>query len=190
VKCDTVKIYKKNKLVFGFENRKYVKHLFNSVFNNNSSLSRGSGIQAGGLSSNVKSYSNQSFIPIICYEVMFGDYLSKFLNKNSRIIVQISEDGWSSYKVSKRQCLQFSRLRAIEVRKDLVRSSNCGHTAYINSLGDIEASLLGSKSGVLCRNLTSNKYTTFYSKNSDFIGIVFVFFTILILINLFVNKKY
>jgi len=78
--------------------------------------------------------------PAICYESIYGEFLSEYIKKGSNLIVIITNDGWWGNTPGHQQHLAYARLRAIETRKWVVRSANTGISAFVNPLGDIEQS--------------------------------------------------
>ena len=79
---------------------------------------------------------NLKFIPLICYEIIY----SGKININSEyfdFILNISEDGWFGDSVGPIQHFSHSIFRSIEEGKYLVRSTNNGISAFLNSKGQI-----------------------------------------------------
>jgi apolipoprotein N-acyltransferase len=80
------------------------------------------------------------FIPLICYEVLSGEYVRNFGNyEKVDFIVNVTNDRWFGDDSKESwQHLQLSIFRAIENRKALVRSTNSGISAYIEPTGRIK----------------------------------------------------
>ncbi|MEO8412619.1 MAG: apolipoprotein N-acyltransferase [Ginsengibacter sp.] len=75
--------------------------------------------------------------PIICYESIYGEYVSQYVHKGANLLTIMTNDGWWGNTPGYRQHLDYARLRAIETRKWIVRSANTGISAVINSNGDV-----------------------------------------------------
>src|SRR5699024_3923582 len=75
--------------------------------------------------------------PVICYESIWGNYVSDYINKGAQFIAIITNDGWWGNTSGKDQHLQYAKLRAIETRRWVARSANTGISAFINQKGDI-----------------------------------------------------
>ncbi len=120
--------------------------------------------------------------PIICYESVFGEYVSKFFRKNADFIVIITNDGWWGFSQGHKQHLYYARLRAIENRKYIARSANTGVSCVINEKGEIISSLPYGKEGVLSHKIFLNRKKTFYIKNGDLFFKASFFTCILILV--------
>ncbi|MCD6366402.1 MAG: apolipoprotein N-acyltransferase, partial [Bacteroidales bacterium] len=119
---------------------------------------------------------------IICYESIYGEFVSRFVRNGAELIFVITNDGWWENTPGYRQHLSFSCLRAIETRRDIVRSANTGISAIINQRGDIL-----QKTGWWVRTafrgtVNTNKKITFYVAFGDYIGRIAAFFSILLLL--------
>ncbi|MDQ2864585.1 MAG: apolipoprotein N-acyltransferase, partial [Bacteroidota bacterium] len=75
--------------------------------------------------------------PIICYESIYGEYVSQYVQKGANLLTVMTNDGWWGNTPGYRQHLDYARLRAIETRKWVARSANTGISAVINSNGDV-----------------------------------------------------
>ena len=73
----------------------------------------------------------------ICYEDAFQARVLSTLPK-STVLVNISEDAWFGDSFAPWQRLQIAQIRALEVGRPLVRSSNNGLSALIDHKGNIE----------------------------------------------------
>ncbi|MCS7204862.1 MAG: hypothetical protein NZ853_04130 [Leptospiraceae bacterium] len=78
------------------------------------------------------------FMPLICYEVIQPDYVLEFF-RNSRssidFIVNITQDKWYGKTIQSYQHLELARIRSIEFRKSLVRSTNSGVSTSVDPIG-------------------------------------------------------
>ena len=91
---------------------------------------------------------NFNFIPLICYEIIYsGKVTSKF--NNTDFIINISEDGWFGNAIGPHQHFFHSIFRAIEEGKNIIRSTNNGTSAYIDSNGIVIANLRSTQKGVI-----------------------------------------
>lgn len=75
--------------------------------------------------------------PIICYESIYGEYITDYVKKGANLLTIMTNDGWWANTAGHKQHLNYARLRAIETRKWVARSANTGISAVINSNGDI-----------------------------------------------------
>ena len=74
------------------------------------------------------------FAPTICYEILKTDYVRKMYEKDAQIFLNLSNDSWFG-KIEPHQHLLLARMRAIEFRRPIIRSTNTGITALIDMNG-------------------------------------------------------
>ncbi len=108
--------------------------------------------------------------PVICYESIYGDFLSTYIRNGANLIFIITNDGWWDNSPGHRQHLQYARLRAIENRRSIARSANTGISCYINQRGDLLDCTAYWEDAVLSRTINANEKLTFYSRFGDYIG--------------------
>ena len=125
--------------------------------------------------------------PVICYESVFGEWVSRYVQKGANMIFVITNDGWWGNTPGYKQHLHYSQLRAIETRRSVVRSANTGISAFIDQRGNILKQSQWWKRDVLVAGVNTNSKITFYVKHGDFLGRIFSFFTVLLLLTLGVN---
>lgn len=177
----TPQFYHKTKLVPLFERVPFDKYL---SFLKDYSLEIG-GYQGTYSSRNDTDYflsDSTTVIPIVCFESIFGDYCAQRVPEIPGFICMITNDGWWKTTPGYKHHFNFSRLRAIETRRDYIRVANNGISAYINSKGTIVAKTSWWHKTVLTGELNLMKERTFYSQHGDFIGRVCLFMATLLLI--------
>ncbi len=116
--------------------------------------------------------------PLICYESVYGEYVSQFVSLGADFLCVITNDGWWGDTPGYKQHLTFSQLRAIENRRSLARSANTGISCFINQKGEIIDRLNWDEKGVLIQKINKNDSITFYTKYGDIIGRISVFLLI------------
>ncbi|MDN3517357.1 apolipoprotein N-acyltransferase [Aquisalimonas lutea] len=72
----------------------------------------------------------------ICYEVIFPRLMATALPE-ATYLVNVSNDGWFGRTIGPHQHLQMARMRAMEFRRPLLRSTNTGITAAVDERGRI-----------------------------------------------------
>jgi len=75
--------------------------------------------------------------PAICYESIYGEYMSKYIKNGANIICIITNDGWWGNTPGYRQHMNYARLRAIETRTWVARSANTGISCFIDPYGTV-----------------------------------------------------
>ena len=131
-------------------------------------------------------YGKYKVAPLICYESVFGDYVTDFVRNGANMIFVITNDGWWGDTPGHRQHFEMSKLRAIENRRSVARSANTGVSGFINQRGDVvESSNYWEPIG-LRNTLNVNDEMTFYSRHGDYIYRVASFIALLVLCFTFV----
>ena len=172
-------IYHKTKLVPGVE-----KIPFPVLLNNFSNLSVDLGGISGSLGSdndiNLFQTTKDKILPLICYESIYGDIISQ---KNPDFLCVITNDGWWKNTAGYKQHFQYSRLRAIEHRKYVVRSANTGISGLIDNRGNVIHQTNWDEKTAFTGYINYAKSRTFYNIYGDYIGriSIFVFITFLII---------
>lgn len=120
--------------------------------------------------------------PIICYESVFGEYITEFISNGANLIAIITNDGWWKDSPGYRQHMHYARVRAIETRRNIVRSANTGISGFIDSKGKITKQTNWWEPDVIEAKVKLSDEITFYVKSGDFIGRLFSFFCALLLL--------
>lgn len=109
------------------------------------------------------------FAALICYEVMFPDYVRKYVGQGCDYIVNLTNDRWYGTRQQPMQHQGMTVLRAIENRKPILRSTNSGISAFIDARGVIAPGMQTGTMGkcFLRGNLYPRKGRTFYSRHGD-----------------------
>jgi apolipoprotein N-acyltransferase len=77
----------------------------------------------------------------ICYESVFPNFVRKFAADGAEVLFNLSNDGWFSKSAAREQHLRIVRMRAAENRRWILRATNDGITATIDSAGRLRGSL-------------------------------------------------
>lgn len=120
--------------------------------------------------------------PVICYESIFGQYVTDYIKEKSNLIAIITNDAWWGNTPGHKQHLAYARLRAIETRKSIARSANTGISAFINQRGDVEQATKYWKKTVIRGNVQLNPEITFYVRYGDYLGRFALIVAILLLL--------
>lgn len=99
----------------------------------------------------------------ICYEMSFGEELAKNLPQ-ARYLLTVSNDGWFAHTFEPAQQLQEVEMRALELGREIGRSTNTGYTAIIDIKGNIKQSIPPYKQGVLIGDIQPYQGQTFFAK--------------------------
>ena len=165
-------IYHKSKLVVGVENMPFksvLKPLLGDV------LLNFGGTVASRVTQKkraVFSHTNSKLkaAPIICWESIFGEFVTGYVNEGATFLAVISNDAWWGETPGHKQLLSYTRLRAIETRRDIARSANTGISSIINAKGEIINQTSYNTKTTLSGKLSSRSNLTFYVRFGDIIA--------------------
>jgi apolipoprotein N-acyltransferase len=122
------------------------------------------------------------FASLVCYESIYGEYVSQFVQKGAQILFVITNDGWWRDSPGYKQHFDFARLRAVETRRSIARSANTGISGFINQRGDVIQHSNWDEQTALKQDLNRNTKQTAYVKYGDFLGRTSWFVTLLIIV--------
>ena len=91
-------------------------------------------------------FNELNILPLICYEVIFTDFIQKS-KEETNLIVNVSEDGWFGETIGPNQHFIKSIFRAIESDTFFIRSANKGLSAIIDNKGNIIKQLNRNEAG-------------------------------------------
>jgi apolipoprotein N-acyltransferase len=126
------------------------------------------------------SLNNTHVAPVICYESVYSDFVTGYMQKNANIIFIITNDGWCGKTPGHIQHLNYARLRAIENRVQIARSANTGISCFINEFGEISNATNFWEEAVIEKQLYKNNNRTFFAKNGDIISYFSTFIAIIL----------
>lgn len=184
----TTDVYHKSKLVQGVEFipfDKVLKHLdFLTI-----KLGGASGSLGTQEYREVFNVNNINVAPIICYESIFGEYVTSYVRLGARLFTIITNDGWWKNTSGYQQHLHYASLRAIECRRPIARCANTGISAFIKSDGQIVSPSQWDREDVLKTSLYVNDEVTFYVKYGDLIGRLSSFLSLFFILFLLARRK-
>lgn len=133
-----------------------------------------------------KSINDELFL--ICYEVVYSSYISKNINNNNLIILLTSEKFFNDSYFGMNQYNNLIRLRAIENRKPIIKSSNAGDSFFVDKFGIITKSCKGEFCTFsIDKNKINNSNNSFYS-NYIVKFSIYLYLNVLLIIFIFFKK--
>lgn len=127
--------------------------------------------------------------PLICYESIFGEFVTGFVRNGANLLVIITNDGWWGNTAGHRQHFDFAILRAIETRRSIARSANTGISAFIDQRGDVFQTTPYWEQAVIRQKLSTNEHITFYVKYGDYISRISAFIMAIFLLTAFTKSR-
>ncbi|MEZ4914485.1 MAG: apolipoprotein N-acyltransferase [Chitinophagales bacterium] len=180
-------LYIKSRLVPGVERMPYPQ-LFRFLENFAIDLGGISGSMGVQDEADVITFGNNAVAPVICYESVFGEYVTEYVRKGANIIAIITNDGWWGNTPGHRQHLRYASLRALETRRDIARSANTGISAFINQRGDIRQATTYETEAVIKDTVHANTELTFYVRYGDYLYRLALLGAIFFLLRLIIRR--
>jgi apolipoprotein N-acyltransferase len=177
-------IYHKSILVVGVEKMPFAKYL---GFMGDLVINIGGTTNSLGRQEEPSNFITKDKIevaPVICYESVFGEFVTKYVQKGAQMIFIITNDGWWKNTPGYHQHLSFARLRAIETRRSIARSANTGISCFINQRGDVLQATDWWVATSIKGTINANDKITFYVKFGDYIARISLLMSILLVLNL------
>jgi apolipoprotein N-acyltransferase len=124
---------------------------------------------------------NIKVAPVICYESVYGDYVTEYIRNGANFIFIITNDGWWDNTPGHKQHLSYARLRAIETRRCIARSANTGISCFIDETGAITQATNWWEKAVIEAKLKPNDQLTIFVRFGDILSKISVTLSALIL---------
>ena len=126
-------------------------------------------------------FNTLSFLPLICYEMIFTGAVN-IDTKPYNFILNISEDGWFNKSVGVHQHFVHSQFRAIEEGKHIIRSTNQGFSSSILPNGSVnKVTKLDGYSKISTEIYLNNEETVFsVYKNKIFYLLILILSVLLV----------
>lgn len=112
--------------------------------------------------------------PAICYESIYGDFMTGFFRNGANIMIIITNDGWWGNTAGHKQHLAYARLRAIETRRWVVRSANTGISCFIDPLGKIYQPQGWDTEAAIKQAVQTYEEQTFFVRFGDWISWIMI----------------
>lgn len=180
-------IIHKSKLVPGVEKIPFSKHF---KFLEDLSIDLGGTTGTLGVEKEPRIFKTKefSFAPVVCYESIFGEFVTIQCRKGAELICIATNDGWWKDTPGYKQHMSFASLRAIENRRAVVRSANTGSSCFIDQKGEISQATDWWVPDVIKGKVQLNNELTFYTTYGNVMGRSFSFVAILLILFTFVKR--
>ena len=185
-----LELYHKSKLVVGVENFPYQNILKPILGNIMIDLGGTVAMKTTQADREVFKLSNgATAAPIICYESIYGDYVTGYVNNGASFLSIITNDAWWGDSPGHKQHMSYARLRAVETRRSVARSANTGISAIISPTGEVMQKLGYEKQGSIKGDIILNAEKTFYVQHGDYIARIAQFLALFLLLFALVKFK-
>ncbi|QEN05184.1 apolipoprotein N-acyltransferase [Thiospirochaeta perfilievii] len=130
---------------------------------------------------NVNQY---NLTPLICYEDTFGYQVRKGISSGGDLIVNMTNDAWSSEEACSKQHLSAALFRSIENRRSFIRVGTGGYSCVIDPNGKILVSIPVLTKGELTYDVpVYNDKTTFYTKYGGVVQYILLSILIILILS-------
>lgn len=123
-----------------------------------SSFSRGDYIQPNIIAKGL------AFAPALCYEIIFNEQLRVNVTEQTDFLLTLSNDAWFGDSIGPLQHMEIARMRALELGKPLIRSTNNGVTAITDHYGRITHQIPQFETAVLRAEIIPTRGQTPYHR--------------------------
>ena len=130
-------------------------------------------------------YEPFKWTPFICYDAIFGDLVREAINAGSRLMVNITNDGWFGRSTAPYQHLNLVRYRAIENGMPTARLANSGISAFIDQYGHYDLNTDIFVDAVIQRKMQLKTRDTPYQHYGDSVETALLWFFLIYVIGAF-----
>jgi apolipoprotein N-acyltransferase len=124
--------------------------------------------------------------PIICYESVFGKYVTDYIKNGAEALFIITNDGWWKNTIGYKQHLSYASLRAIETRRPVARAANTGISCIINIRGNRTEETEWWTQAVIKGEIYPETRMTPYVKYGDYLMRISLLISVFILLFIFI----
>jgi len=119
--------------------------------------------------------------PSICYESIYGEFMSKYVRNGANLICIITNDGWWKKTPGHKQHMNYAKLRAIETRTWVARSANTGISCFIDPYGNVINPQPYNTNAAIKLSINATNTKTFFVQHGDILSRIMVVLSIILL---------
>ena len=119
--------------------------------------------------------------PSICYESIYGEFMSRYVRNGANLICIITNDGWWKKTPGHKQHMNYARLRAVETRTWVARSSNTGISCFIDPYGTVINPQPYNTTAAIKLSVEVKNSKTFFVTHGDILSKVMIALSIVLL---------
>ena len=129
----------------------------------------------------------------VCYESVYGEYCTGYASRGAGFLAVITNDAWWGDTPGYRQHCSYSRLRAIELRRDVARCGNTGISCFIDQRGELVSRTPWWEQATLRGVVNLNYEQSFFTRHGDITGrvctLAFLLLLALLAVRVLLGKK-
>jgi apolipoprotein N-acyltransferase len=134
-------------------------------------------------------YGPYNWTPYICYDAIFGDIIRDAIRAGSRLMVNITNDGWFGHSTAPFQHLNIVRHLAVTYGYPVARLANSGVSAFIDQYGHYDQNTNIFEERVIQRKMPLKTRSTFYTSVGESFEKALLWFFAIYLVALFALGK-
>lgn len=134
-------------------------------------------------------YGPYNWTPYICYDAIFGDLVRDAIQAGSRLMVNITNDGWFGRSTAPYQHLNIVRHLAVSYGYPVARLANSGVSAFIDQYGHYDQNTKIFETRVIQRKMPLKTRSTFYTIIGELFEEFLLWFLPIYLIAVFVLAR-
>lgn len=128
--------------------------------------------------------------PSICYESIYGEFMSRYIRNGANLICIITNDGWWKKTPGHKQHMNYARLRAIETRTWVARSANTGISCFIDPYGNVIKPQPYDTAAAIKLSIGTANRQTFFVKYGDILSRIMTGLSIILIgLTIFLKLK-
>ncbi len=127
--------------------------------------------------------------PAICYESIYGEYMSRYVRNGANLICIVTNDGWWKNTPGHKQHNAYARLRAIETGCWVCRSANTGISCFVSPDGEVlQPQPYNTNAAIKLELSPTSVSQTFFVKHGDLLSKLMVIVSLLFVITVIIIK--
>jgi apolipoprotein N-acyltransferase len=135
----------------------------------------------------VHTATSMKIAPVICYESVFGKFVTDYVKKGAEALFIITNDGWWKNTAGYKQHLDFASLRAIETRRPVARAANTGVSCLLDIRGKRTYETGWWNKAVIKGEIYPETRITIYVRYGDYLLWISAFISFIILFMVFIG---